>query len=736
MTNPPPAPAGPTLRQRRLMLLGALAVLVIVALAGVLRQPSPANNLATPTLPPAATLAPTAPAAPTTAPAATVPALAPTTSGPPGDTPRATLAAGQTPQVTPATGDTPAPPVATAPPTPAAVSTAATTAVPTSTADAAPFSPAATLAALANAQVPTRDLYTLTQQVKARTTAPLPRTSGAGPRTFKVGDREVFQVGDTANGAYYPVTATLQLVTPHVYWWVDDDHGLSAGDLQRSAERFESNIYPTNREAFGEPPDPGVDNDTHINVLNTPISGAAGYFSAADMYTQAVNPFSNQRKMIYAGYPPGGAPYEGLLAHEFQHMIHWNVHPRQNVWLNEGMAELAMKINGYDTGGPEVLFQRDPDVQLNSWASPPDAARPHYGAAYLFMNYLYSRFGAEMIHAIMQAPGADIDAVDAALAARGRSETFRSVFTDWALANWLDKTTQEARYQYPRLQVQVAPRSTLSSGSATYAGAVHQQAADYLVIPGSHGAGTLSVDFAGDATVPLIGVRPHSGRAFWWSNRGDVSAPALTRAFDLSAVKTATLSYWTWYDIEEDYDYAFAEVSTDNGQTWDTLAGPNTRDTNPNGNNLGHGYTGVSGRGDTPAWVQESLDLSAYAGKPILLRFQYVTDDGVNLQGFAVDDLRIPEIGYRDDAETPGAQGWTAEGFVHVDPVLPEAFSVVLISYAADGTPRVTPVALDAANHGQLTLAEGTTGRAVLLVAPLAPSTTELGHYRVSVTVK
>jgi hypothetical protein len=350
------------------------------------------------------------------------------------------------------------------------------------------------------------------------------------------------------------------------------------------------------------------------------------------------------------------------------------------------------------------------------------------------MYYLYQQYGPEIISAILKAPGLDTDAVDEAFAALGRPERFDTVFGDWTLANWLDKTRTEARYQYPRLQLAVTARETLDSLPATYEGEVFQQAADYLEIAGTAAAGAWTVTFAGESTVPLIAARPHGGQGLWWSNRGDVSAPRLTRAFDLRGVSKATLSYWTWFDIEDGYDYAYTEVSTDGGQSWATLAGAATTTTNPNGNNLGHGYTAQSGGAETPEWVEEHLDLGPYTGHEILLRFQYVTDDGLNLQGFALDDIRIPEIGYTDDAETSGADGWQAEGFVEVAPDLPQRFLVSLITYAPDGTPTVTRVPLDAANQGTLALgAGGTQERAVLVVAPLAPATTVPAHYRVTV---
>ncbi len=60
--------------------------------------------------------------------------------------------------------------------------------------------------------------------------------------------------------------------------------------------------------------------------------------------------------------------YNGVLAHEFQHMIHWYNDRNEDTWLNEGSSELASYLNGYDTGGSEYVFSRKPDTQLNSLA--------------------------------------------------------------------------------------------------------------------------------------------------------------------------------------------------------------------------------------------------------------------------------------------------------------------------------------------------------------------------------
>ena len=39
--------------------------------------------------------------------------------------------------------------------------------------------------------------------------------------------------------------------------------------------------------------------------------------------------------------------YETVLAHEFQHMVHWNNDRNEETWVNEGMSELAQEVAGY-----------------------------------------------------------------------------------------------------------------------------------------------------------------------------------------------------------------------------------------------------------------------------------------------------------------------------------------------------------------------------------------------------
>jgi hypothetical protein len=102
----------------------------------------------------------------------------------------------------------------------------------------------------------------------------------------------------------------------------------------------------------------------------------------------------------------------------------------------------------------------------------------------------------------------------------------------------------------------------------------------------------------------------------------------------------------------------------------------------------------------------------------------------VNLPGFMVDDVRIPELDYEGDFED-GEDGWVAEGFVLMDNLLPQTFMVQVIH--ANGETEILPLALDGANQGSLTLDLGNSGRAVLVVSGLTPFTTEKASYEFAI---
>ena len=130
-----------------------------------------------------------------------------------------------------------------------------------------------------------------------------------------------------------------------------------------------------------------------------------------------------------------------------------------------------------------------------------------------------------------------------------------------------------------------------------------------------------------------------------------------------------------------EWDFAYVEVSGDGGETWTILETTLTTNENPNGTSFGPGITGES-----TGWVEDSVDLTPYAGGEVLIRFEYVTDDAVNGRGLCLDDFVLAEIGWTDDAESDG--GWEANGFARLNNLVPEEFLVQIVRKGPGGRGR------------------------------------------------
>lgn len=576
--------------------------------------------------------------------------------------------------------------------------------------------------------LPERDQRLLAMRLKHKGQE-IPKVVSETPFDYQVGDTDTFSVTDNQSTPplQFDVTASLQYITDHSFWWVQEGFDVNQEALQRSAERFENGTYPTNRAFFGSEWSPGIDGDVRVHILMGDVPGVAGYFSASNEYSKLAEPFSNEREMFFINLKaisPGNDYFDGVLAHEFQHMIHWYQDRNEDTWVNEGFSELATFINGYGTSNFIGAYVVAPDIQLTSWSSSIPA---YYGSSFLFMAYFLQRYGEEMTKAVVANPQNGIAGFNAVLAEHGFTERFNDIFADFLIANYLhDPEAGDGRWGYRNLSTgPVSLTERYSIYPQQQQATVYQYGGDYIELTGN---GDLTIDFTGSTRVKVVDNEAHSGSYQWYSHRGDDSNTRLTHPFDLRNVNSATLTYWTWYDIEEDWDYGYVEISTDGGQTWDILETPHSSTSNPSGNAYGAGYTGMSGDGDKPAWVEESLDLSAYTGQEILLRFEYVTDDAVNQSGWTIDDISIPEIDFYDDVEG-GLNSWQAEGFVRIDNILPQKFSVQVLEIGPEI--EVHPIPLDATNHGTLTITGlgETIDQAVLVISGLTPITTQPASY-------
>jgi hypothetical protein len=187
--------------------------------------------------------------------------------------------------------------------------------------------------------------------------------------------------------------------------------GFVRTDYQRFAARFDTLVYPLDRDAFGEPSDIDANGRVAIlftravNELTPANSGAfvGGFFHARDLFprTQSptfdVCPTSNEGELFYMMVPdPAGTVNgnqfslgmvdtltTGVLAHELQHLINASRRMYVNTaatefeetWLNEGLSHTAEELLFFRESGysprSRLMAQSITDTwaHFNAWVS-------------------------------------------------------------------------------------------------------------------------------------------------------------------------------------------------------------------------------------------------------------------------------------------------------------------------------------------------------------------------------
>jgi carboxypeptidase T len=96
----------------------------------------------------------------------------------------------------------------------------------------------------------------------------------------------------------------------------------------------------------------------------------------------------------------------------------------------------------------------------------------------------------------------------------------------------------------------------------------------------------------------------HSGSHSFKASNGDYKVCSMTTLTPLPITAGMKLSFWCWYSVEQNADYAYVEVS-ENGRGYHIL----------------DSYTGSSSN-----WVYKEYSLNNYTGKSLFIRFRYATD--------------------------------------------------------------------------------------------------------------
>lgn len=489
---------------------------------------------------------------------------------------------------------------------------------------------------------------------------------------------------------------------------------ITGADLQFVLNEFDNNIHDTVISHFGMYADrPGPLDDYKIQVLifnmrdglfYDPVTAPwfiMGYFWSYASNTNDANIFHMDtyqwwRRLdhptdIYYGLNPLPQQYEGTFAHEFQHLVHYDVDPNEYSWVNEGCSTLAEWICGYgfSPGHISEYLIYWWDTSLVIW----QGALSNYGAVFLWTYYMWEHYGGDpLIWDLVHEQANGIEGWNNVLKAHHIWKSFDRIFQDWAIANYFDDTSfAGGKYGYYGLDMPSADTDwwdipyTVWMWEFLYPSYFNWQIDTYPDV-GYNFFGNLpytvnyfefyntprflEIEFDGD---DYCGITPHSGTYEWYSDGTGDSWFRLGHYFDLTTLNIgdiATLNFWSHFDIEEAYDYGYVEVHDLTTDQWYTLEGlltttalPEDYD-NPNCPEEFEPTTyEAAGRwnaftGSSYGWYQEEMDLTMFSGHEIELFFTYWTDPYTLELGWYVDDIVIPEIGFSDDVES-GEGDWT-----------------------------------------------------------------------------
>ncbi len=589
-----------------------------------------------------------------------------------------------------------------------------------------------TLSILQNTYIPENDPRDLARRLKGIEYIP---ETVPNQIEYQVGDSKKFWATNVDTNENRRVNAFLRFKTKNIYFWIEEGVVYDKNELERLVTTFENEILPTNREFFGTEWIPGIDEDPHLYVLLAKGlgSGLAGYFSSADAVPPQVHQFSNAHEMFMLNADNIRLSQKftyGVLAHEYQHMIHWYRDRNETSWLNEGFSELAAFINGYYESGFDSFYLSNTDVQLNDWPNNQNNTTAHYGSSFLFVNYFLNRFGEDATKSLVQNPDNGLDSIDEVLLEINAEDhvtntpiTSDDLFADWIVTNYVqDDKVGDGRFHYENYPN--APSAALTEKIKECEfdwkeRSVAQYGVDYIDLKCNK---DYVLQFKGNAVAQVIPESSYSGDFAFWSNKGDESNMTLSQSFDLRDVEEPLkMSFMAWYDIEVDYDYLYLTVTTD-GENWQILETPNCTDNNPSGNNFGCGFNGKSG-----GWIEQSVDLSPYAGQEIQIRFEYVTDAAVNGEGFLLDDIQIPAINYFSDFEQDDG-GWRAEGWARINNLLPQTYEVILLEYNS-GRVNITRTDLTPAQEIQIPINGKINNKTILIVSGTTRYTRQPAFY-------
>jgi len=235
--------------------------------------------------------------------------------------------------------------------------------------------------------------------------------------------------------------------------FVEKGFSFDPQDIDRLVDTFDKIIYPRTIELIGTPWTPGIDQDERVAILLTNLltrpsdTVVGGYFNSQDELPKSQASTSNERELLYIN--ANMLPLKKLaayVAHEFQHLVRYNQKERriskgEERWLDELRSEYMPRFLGLedDFKGSNLeqrigFFRKWPNDSLTGWLN----NQYDYASVNLFGQYLGDHFSPSLYRAMMANDRVGIPSIEKALSDLQIPLSFREIFVQWRLANYLN----------------------------------------------------------------------------------------------------------------------------------------------------------------------------------------------------------------------------------------------------------------------------------------------------------
>ena len=179
------------------------------------------------------------------------------------------------------------------------------------------------------------------------------------------------------------ISISAMHVTTNAAILIESGQSVSSTTLNNIGSTWETTIYPTNTNYFGNAPD--VDNNCQIEIVIYGIDGGAnigGYFMPS---------MSASREIIYVDIDDLSWR-NTILAHEFEHLLHNARDPFEYIWIDEGNADMAAFLC---FGASNTIIGHANEWTQNASASVRwwNQRLADYGGGFMFMLFLADNLG-------------------------------------------------------------------------------------------------------------------------------------------------------------------------------------------------------------------------------------------------------------------------------------------------------------------------------------------------------